>query len=149
MTERGAGTSTIEELRRLGEKEFRLSPYWKTKYPLNSNDDTIEQFWDTYFPGSCDHPDEWSAEQQSKSHGIGVPIGPLSRWWSNWIEKEHLFLWGTIQYAILKYIETQKTSSVSILERLTQFYDTYTCDKKYQHYTIKKEFILEQLLESS
>ena len=34
------------------------------------DDDTLEQFFDTYFPD--DIPDEWSKEDQLKSHGRGV-----------------------------------------------------------------------------
>ena len=140
MTSRGGGEDTTEELRRLGSDTFKQSPYWKTKWPSNSEDEQ-EEFWSTYFP--CDHPDEWSAEQQGKSHGPGLRIGPLQRWWSNWIRSDRLFIWGSIHTCILKWIQTQQTPSTgSVFDILIEYYKTYTHTGS-TSCTKKKEFILE------
>lgn len=56
-------------------EDLRGSTYWDTLLnefqPWNS-DEQKELFWDTFFPD--DIPDEWSLEDQMKSHGYGVLI---------------------------------------------------------------------------
>jgi len=153
MTVRGCGIDTINELRCLGEKEFAQSAYWRTKWPSEQTDDAIELFWDTYFPWTtCDHPDEWSLVEQQKSHGFGtaragpcIPrsegAGPLQRWWSNWIPKDHLFLWGAVHWNLESWIQSQRTNN-SILDTLLGFYTKFQSPCSIPIYPIQKEYIL-------
>jgi hypothetical protein len=60
-------TFTIDVLRDKG------CPFWQERLEESnpwSSDEAFEEFWDTYFPD--DIPDEWSLEDQKKSHGPGV-----------------------------------------------------------------------------
>jgi hypothetical protein len=139
MTQRGAGVDTTEELRCLGSKDFQASAYWSKVWPKEVNDSTYEQFWDTYFP--CDHPDEWSKEDQILSHGPGVPEGPLIRWWNNWIGSERLFVWGVPETSVLEWVKLERTTSISVLDRLLKLYKDFSCTPSVL-YPIKKEFVL-------
>lgn len=92
MTWRGIGGDTTDELRNLTKELFQTSPYWKTKACWET-DDEKEEFYDTYFPD--DIPDEWSREDQEKSHGtpgFGTVDSPLGRWWRNWIPEQAVFV---------------------------------------------------------
>ena len=76
ITSRGR-ISTSKSTRKRGyvvcEKALQGCPFWdrvlEEEKPENS-DTAKEHFWDTYFPD--DIPDEWSLEDQQKSHGTGV-----------------------------------------------------------------------------
>ena len=78
LTSRGCNPytkTTIKEVRNLSIDVLREKgcPFWQealdSKNPW-SDDDAFEEFWDTYFPD--DIPDEWSLEDQKKSHGPGI-----------------------------------------------------------------------------
>lgn len=76
MTERGSLSykdHTLDELRNINLETLRshACPFWQEAVEgLDENDDdAVEIFWDTYFPD--DRPDEWSLEDQKKSHGPG------------------------------------------------------------------------------
>jgi hypothetical protein len=146
MTWRGGGGDTSEELCSLGPKEFKSSAYWRQAWPSSEQtDEQLETFWDTHFPWvSCDHPDEWSSSDRLKSHGPGVPEGPLSRWWMNWVTKERLFIWGSIQFHVLDWIKGQRTSCQSMLDTLLAMYKEFEYTGQLCKYPIHKEFILLQ-----
>jgi hypothetical protein len=96
MCWRGIGGDTTDELRMLTKEVFQTSPYWKSK-AVWETDEELEEFYDTYFPD--DIPDEWSREDQEKSHGapgFGTVDSPLGRWWRNWIPEESLFVPGAV-----------------------------------------------------
>jgi hypothetical protein len=78
LTSRGCNPytkTTIKEIRSFTTDILREKgcPFWQTVLdecnPWKS-DDAFEMFWDTYFPD--DIPDEWSLEDQKKSHGPGI-----------------------------------------------------------------------------
>jgi hypothetical protein len=76
MTGRGSVTykkSTLKELRGicLDTLRYRACPFWQEAVEGidENNDNDLETFWDTHFPD--DRPDEWSLEDQKKSHGPG------------------------------------------------------------------------------
>jgi len=78
MTSRGSNPytkTTLKEVRNLSIDVLREKgcPFWQevldAKNPWQ-NDDAFEDFWDTYFPD--DIPDEWSSDDQKKSHGSGL-----------------------------------------------------------------------------
>jgi hypothetical protein len=74
MTERGSlsyENHTLSELRKINLDTLRnhACPFWQSVADVQENDDAVETFWDTYFPD--DRPDEWSLEDQKKSHGPG------------------------------------------------------------------------------
>ena len=48
-------------------------PFWDTALESIVDDETKEAFYEKYFPD--DIPDEWSLEDQKKSHGFGSLIG--------------------------------------------------------------------------
>ena len=52
---------------------LRGCPFWDAAIETVVDDETKETFYETYFPD--DIPDEWSLEDQRKSHGFGVLIG--------------------------------------------------------------------------
>jgi hypothetical protein len=52
---------------------LRGSPFWTTAIETVVDDESKETFYETHFPD--DIPDEWSLEDQQKSHGIGCLIG--------------------------------------------------------------------------
>jgi len=137
MTERGGGHSTDGQLQSLCIEDLCGSR------PVPDSLDTIavELFWDTHFPWTCcDHPDEWSSEDRAKSHGPGVPIGPLGRWWSNWIPKEHLFVWGTVHNRLLTWVRETRSPTTSIFSMLHALYKTVSYVGP--NYPVKKEFVL-------
>lgn len=78
MTSRGCNPytkTTLKEVRNLSIDVLREKgcPFWQEVLDERNpwqNDDAFEEFWDTYFPD--DIPDEWSLEDQKKSHGSGV-----------------------------------------------------------------------------
>jgi hypothetical protein len=76
MTERGTVSyekHTLGELRKINLDTLRnrACPFWQEAVAdvQDDDDDAVETFWDTYFPD--DRPDEWSLEDQKKSHGPG------------------------------------------------------------------------------
>jgi hypothetical protein len=156
MTWRGVGSDTTDQLRKLDQTELLKSPYWKKKLQpyLNENQDWIsdihkEEFWDTYFKWTvCDHPDEWSLQDQKKSHGPGATCvnSPLLKWWKNWIIHDRLFIYGKIQKNVLEILEKEPGSTgISILDRMIQRYKeleiiTNTISTG-SLATVKKEFI--------
>jgi hypothetical protein len=78
MTSRGCNPytkTTIKEVRTFTIDVLRDKgcPFWQERLEESnpwSSDDAFEEFWDTYFPD--DIPDEWSLEDQKKSHGPGI-----------------------------------------------------------------------------
>lgn len=78
MTSRGSNPytkTTIKEVRNLSIDVLREKgcPFWQEVLDAKNpwlNDDVFEEFWDIYFPD--DIPDEWSSEDQKKSHGSGI-----------------------------------------------------------------------------
>jgi hypothetical protein len=78
ITSRGCNPytkTTIKEVRNLSIDVLREKgcPFWQEtleKYNPWSDDDAFENFWDDLFPD--DIPDEWSLEDQKKSHGPGI-----------------------------------------------------------------------------
>ena len=66
--------------------ESTASPWWKAallRYGVSaslqgSDDDATEAFYTECFPK--DIPDEWSAEERAKSHGLFVPSLRLNPW---------------------------------------------------------------------
>jgi hypothetical protein len=159
MTWRGAGGDTTDQLRKLDMTELQKSPYWKKQLKpyLDEtgnwlSDEHKEQFWDTYFKWAiCDHPDEWSLEDQKKSHGPGATCvnAPLLKWWKNWIINDRLFIYGKIQKNILEVLNTEPGSTgISILDRIIQRYkelnfksNTVLYKKNIQMMSEKKDFI--------
>jgi len=143
LTYRGAGGDTREELHQLTLKQLQTSAYWRRMIGSEQTDDQLELFWDTHFPWTiCDHPDEWSTEDQTKSHGPGIPMGPLGRWWRNWVEPDHLFVWGTVHDTVRTWIQEQKTSELSVLDRLIDMYKGFTYTGPICNYPVTKEFLL-------
>ena len=77
MTSRGCNPytkTTIKELRTFTIDVLREKgcPFWQEVLDETNpwlDDDAFENFWDRYFPD--DIPDEWSLEDQKKSHGSG------------------------------------------------------------------------------
>lgn len=128
FTRRGTGLDTMGQLHWLGKEEFEKSPYWKTKVWVDGDDDTKENFYDTYFNYKlCDIPDEWSIKDREKSHGRGVPCehgAPLWRWWDTWIGKEpHRWIWGKLVEKTYEWSKTQRADTDgTILDRLYLFY---------------------------
>jgi len=140
LTWRGAGGTTTEELCTFGFDTCKASAYWR-QCITDSMD--VEAFWDTHFPWvTCDHPDEWSAADREKSHGSGLPEGPLLRWWINWIGHERLFVWGIVHTNVLTWVKQQRTSSQSILDTLLGLYKTFHYTGHSYTYPMKKEFLL-------
>ena len=78
-TQRGElsrGATNIQEIREPLTALYG-SPYWDTVAedfggwrPIYKNDESKETFYELYFPD--DIPDEWSREDQEKSHGVGL-----------------------------------------------------------------------------
>jgi len=106
------------------------------------SDESKEEFYDTYFGIIEDIPDEWSLEDQQKSHGIGKPEESrfLTRWWSNWICNEHMWIWGRSKHNISEWCKEQNIDTyTSILDRLSKLYRE-RLPREVVHK--KKEFIL-------
>ena len=143
MTARGVGFTTTEELYDLGKCDFQTSPSWRSLYPSEETDDTIEVFWDSYFSWlKGDKPDEWSLEEQNKSHGAGLPSGPLSRWWLNWICNERQFLWGSVQHHVYEWVTSQRMFPIPVLDKLLELYKEFNYTGPICNYPVKKEFLL-------
>lgn len=68
--------SNLDEIRNISFKTLGSCPFWAEQLdayrPLDS-DECLERFWDEQFPD--DIPDEWSLDDQKKSHGDGF-CGP-------------------------------------------------------------------------
>jgi hypothetical protein len=95
ITERGCISqkmSTIDELRSIHEI--------LTEDRKFSSDDEMEEFYATTFPD--DIPDEWSLEDQEKSHGPGVlrtgeRLG-MAKLGRIWFQAESRFAWGFYEW---------------------------------------------------
>jgi hypothetical protein len=78
MTERGCLSNqqtTLKKLYELPVTSFESCPFWNRVMEEEApwlNDERKEAFYELYFPD--DIPDEWSKEEQEKSHGYGVLI---------------------------------------------------------------------------
>lgn len=118
MTWRGIGGDTTDELRNLTKDEFQSSPYWKPKACWET-DEEKEEFYDTYFPD--DIPDEWSREDQEKSHGapgFGTVVSPLGRWWRNWVPEQAIFVPSTLVANCRAWVSQQTIGNHgSVLDR--------------------------------
>lgn len=119
MTWRGIGGDTTDELRDLTKELFQSSPYWKTKACWET-DDEKEEFYDAYFPD--DIPDEWSREDQEKSHGasgFGTVDSPLGRWWRNWIPEQAMFVPSALAANCRTWVSQQTIGNHgSVLDRI-------------------------------
>ncbi len=118
MCWRGIGGDTTDELRNLTRELFQASPYWKPR-AVWETDDELEEFYETYFPD--DIPDEWSREDQEKSHGapgFGTVDSPLGRWWRNWVPEECAFLPSATVSKCRTWVSTQTLGNYgSVLDR--------------------------------
>ena len=90
ITRRGRTTDVKKNLEKLycgSFNDLRGCPFWDRVLQEEEpylNDDNLENFYSKYFPD--DIPDEWSLEDQEKSHGSGALIGsekPNFRKYSN------------------------------------------------------------------
>lgn len=105
MTSRGCNPytkTTIKDVRNLSIDKLREKgcPFWQEALDEKNpwlNDDAFEEFWDIYFPD--DIPDEWSLEDQKKSHGPGilrpneeVSVGKLAYKW--FLRVPSLLIWN-------------------------------------------------------
>lgn len=113
MTQRGTVSykkHTLDELRKinLDTLRYRACPFWQEAVEGvdETNDDAIENFWDTYFPD--DRPDEWSLEDQKKSHGPG-PLAldeernvakHMRKWYGT---SGSLILWDCMKHVLLMF----------------------------------------------
>ncbi len=87
-----------------------------------NSDDTMEQFYDTYFPD--DIPDEWNKNDKLKSHGDGI-LGPnekisILKYSRNMLHKLSRFSWNTSR-ELNSYLETIEETDCS-LENIIKYY---------------------------
>lgn len=72
-TTRGSLQSQFTNIQDIREPLFSIGSgcrYWRAmEFPDAKDDDACERFYDEHFPN--DIPDEWSAADQEKSHGVG------------------------------------------------------------------------------
>ena len=79
ITRRGRSTNLKKNLEKVycgSFNDLRGCPFWDRVIQEEDpclNDDNLENFYSKYFPE--DIPDEWSLEDQEKSHGYGALIG--------------------------------------------------------------------------
>jgi len=76
ITKRGRQKNTISSRKEgwvTSLDALRGCPFWNAAIETVVDDETKESFYETYFPD--DIPDEWSLEDQRKSHGFAVLIG--------------------------------------------------------------------------
>lgn len=91
ITSRGCLSNKKRNLRKVycgSYEDLRGSPYWDSMLDQIqpwSSDEQLELFWDTLFPD--DIPDEWSLEDQMKSHGYGVLINQEKPNYTKFAEK--------------------------------------------------------------
>ena len=91
---------------------------------MKKRDKDYESFMDWYFPD--DIPDEWSLEDQKKSHGNGVnqsndkPI--LRRYFNRWVDmKDSCKIWDK-ELIVVKCYDKIKVESFKIEEELLELY---------------------------
>jgi hypothetical protein len=123
MTFRGRGSNTADYLRRMDLEMLRRSPFWKRLVPDETDDEAVEEFWDTHFPWAAgDRPDEWPLAEQEKSHGQGATASaesPLSRWWRNWVPYERSCIKGAADVKVKEYmLDKQIGECPSMLDRI-------------------------------
>lgn len=91
ITSRGCLSNKEINLRKVycsSYEDLRGCPFWNTVLDQNQpwlSDEQLELFWDTLFPD--DIPDEWSLEDQMKSHGYGVLINQEKPRYSKFADK--------------------------------------------------------------
>jgi len=95
------------------------------------SDDTMEQFYDKYFPD--DIPDEWSLLDQQKSHGDGI-LGPsdkvkLSKWSRTFMSKLPHLAWNTTKATNI-YLEKLDISDCSINCDIEELFKNYKVDEE-------------------
>lgn len=122
------------------EKYLIGCPFWDevlTKYAnvLDSgviqwhSDDTMEQFYNKYFPD--DIPDEWSLLDQQKSHGDGI-LGPndkvkISKWSRTFMSKLPHLAWNTTKATNI-YLEKLDISDCANNCDIEQLFKNYKID---------------------
>lgn len=90
------------------------------------SDDSMEQFYEKYFPD--DIPDEWTLAEQHKSHGDGI-LGPS--------DKVKLSKWSNIFMTKLCHLAWNTTKAVNIyLEKLDINGDTCCPERIFENYKI-------------
>ena len=90
------------------------------------SDDTMEQFYDKYFPD--DIPDEWTLLDQQKSHGDGI-LGPsdkvkLSKWSRTFMSKLPHLAWNTTKATNI-YLEKLDISDCTIGDSIDKLFENY------------------------
>lgn len=122
------------------EKYLIGCPFWDevlVKYAtiINSgviqwhSDDTMEQFYNKYFPD--DIPDEWSLLDQQKSHGDGI-LGPnnkvkLSKWSRTFMSKLPHLAWNTTKATniYLEKLDISDCINYSIGDCIDKLFENY------------------------
>lgn len=123
MSWRGLGGDTTDEINE--DNILEKAPFWKRELLLYKDetwisDDLKEKFYEINFPS--DIPDEWSLHEKSKSHGPSKSCGGnYYKWWSSWVCKDHILIWGKPVYRIESYMKEQKIDD-SVIDRLCNLY---------------------------
>jgi hypothetical protein len=93
------------------------------------SDDTMEQFYDKYFPD--DIPDEWTLLDQQQSHGDGI-LGPndkvkLSKWSRTFMSKLPHLAWNTTKATniYLEKLDINDCTDSSIGDCIDKIFENY------------------------
>jgi len=96
------------------------------------SDDTMEQFYDKYFPD--DIPDEWTLLDQQQSHGDGI-LGPndkvkLSKWSRTFMSKLPHLAWNTTKATniYLEKLDINDCTDSSIGDCIDKIFENYKMD---------------------
>lgn len=102
---RGLSNNTTAILRDTSLYSLLSSPIWAGLLEEYCNEENEwnsetakEEFYDKYF--NCDIPDEWSAKDQEKSHGLAPCLREaytVSLWLMSWVPDEHRYIYGIAQ----------------------------------------------------
>jgi hypothetical protein len=112
LTQRGYKVDTIDHLRNGLYTHLRRSPYWqRLLWPEGTekeNPERVEKFWDTWFK-ETDSPDEWSLDEQQKSHGYNVcSSNSVLDWCTQWIPD--------VEYKCIPLTESERSYIEDTLE---------------------------------
>jgi len=114
------------------EKALIGSKIWKMHEKELDDDESRQNFYDTYFPN--DIPDEWSAASRAVSHGRGVvPVGDIQfhivfeRCLDRWFQRVPNCIWKGTENALAEFKRRWAYSPPQSLER--GIHEAYTHEK--------------------
>jgi len=146
LTVRGLNKNTTTNIHSVHLYTLLSNPLWATllePYLTEDNEWTSDQdhedFYTSYF-GEEDIPDEWSLEEQQKSHGKPPSTRitfSFKHWWKSWVPDDHLYIFGRSLREFHSWMDTQNLKE-NVFDFMEKWNTDYLIPIKEEAYTVKR-----------